>query len=108
MDGCPVETQSGFHRGAHVFYQDVRTLDHAMQEGAPFLPFEVETQASFVPVEIQVVRRVMSEAAIRSRSLFDAYDVGAPVRELANGGRSRSGNREIENQQIGERKSIGF
>ena len=110
-----VDPEARLHVGTIVLHHHVGLLDESHECRTSFRVLEVQGHRPLVAVQVLEVRPV--PCAAHAAGLVDRFrcldldDVGAPVRELAHGGRSGTHTGEIEHREACERhgwSSHGF
>ena len=102
-----VEAEPVLHVGPIVLDQHVGAFRHLLENGDALGLLEVERDAALVAVQVEEVRALARAAHHRVLVAvlrhLDLDDVGAPVGELARGGRAGAGPRQIDHLEAGQR-----
>jgi hypothetical protein len=101
-----VDAQPELHVGAIVLDHHVGLLDQLHEDGLAVRFLEIERDRALVAVQVLKVRPVARPAHIHvagTRRHLDLDAVGAPVGEIAHGGRSGAHPRQIEHGKAGKR-----
>src|SRR5580704_5749706 len=106
LQALVVDAQSELHVGAVILDHHVGLLDQLHEDGLAVRLLQVERDRALVAVQVLEVRPMARPAHIHiagARRHLDLDAVGAPVGEIAHGGRAGAHPRQIEHGKTGKR-----
>ena len=106
-NGLVIDAEAMLHVGPHVLDDDVRVPGQTQEEVAPLGCFQVDPDRTLAPVQILEIAAVAGPDQIAGRLVrlapLDPEHIGAPVRQLAHGERTRPRMGEVEHPEPRER-----
>src|SRR4029453_9356375 len=106
LDVVPADLEAVLDRCAHVFHENIGTLDEALENCVALLGLEVELHHALVAVEILEVGRMTAANDILSTRFrrLGSDDVGPPIRQVPHARRTGARQRQIENYHSSQRQ----